>query len=79
MDEGHHGGAEVEMGEGGQVGESCHISPLPLDKEMLSSRRGQAWGCQTVGVVCVYVCAGWRGIYTLHFVFMGLRPPFECL
>lgn len=34
--------------------------PFPLDKEMLRSRRGQTRRRQAVG------------IYTLHFVFMGL-------
>lgn len=63
VDEGHRGGAEVEMGKGGQVGESCHISPLSLDKEMLSSQRGQAWGCQTVGV-CVCMCVRDGGGFT---------------
>lgn len=41
----------------GVSGES-RLSLLPLDKEMLRSRRGQAWRCQTVGdlhaALCVY-------------------------
>lgn len=42
------------------VSGGSHLSLLPLDKEMLRSHRGQAGRCQAVG------------IYTLHFVFMGL-------
>lgn len=48
---------------------------LPLDKEMFSSQRGRTWRCQTMEDVSV--CGG--GVYRVHFVFMGPRPPFECI